>query len=132
PENSILTSIAKAPSHKFQAPNKFQCQKSESPFEIWCLMLGASKASALALLVPRVGAYDVHASLAPHDLTVLANPLDACSDFHRAVQSAGGKATQYSGLRSKRSRAARTKVGTPRSRCGTGRIVLNPFVSTCW
>ena len=38
----------------------------------------------LPLLMAGVGADDVNATLAPHDLTVLANPLDACPNLHGA------------------------------------------------
>jgi hypothetical protein len=59
---------------------------------------------SLPLLVPGVGANDVHPALAAHDLAILANPFDAGSDFHGNVRPAGalwlnsGKATQYSRL----------------------------------
>jgi hypothetical protein len=37
----------------------------------------------MTLLVARIGrADDVHATLAAHDLALLAHPLDACSNFH--------------------------------------------------
>jgi hypothetical protein len=55
-----------------------------SLFVIWCLMFGFSKALALALLMSRISANDVHPSLAAHDLAVLANPFDARSNFHGA------------------------------------------------
>ena len=51
-------------------------------FVICCLVIERSRGSALALLVPGVRADDVHFSLAPYDFAVLANPLDARSDFH--------------------------------------------------
>ena len=41
----------------------------------------------MPLLVAGVGADDVHAALAAHDLTVLANPLNARSYLHGAPPS---------------------------------------------
>lgn len=38
----------------------------------------------LPLLMAGVGADDVNTTLAPHNLTVLANPLDACPNLHGA------------------------------------------------
>ena len=38
----------------------------------------------MSLFVAGVGADDVHAALAAHNLTVLANPLDACPNLHGA------------------------------------------------
>ena len=54
-----------------------------------------------------VGANDVNPSLAAHDFAVLANLLDARSNFHgaKALGSVLPKATEYSGLGRECSRA---------------------------
>jgi hypothetical protein len=57
-------------------PKSKRSQQLSQPLEIHPRQL------ALPLLVPRVAADDVHAPLAPHDLAILANPLDARSNFH--------------------------------------------------
>jgi hypothetical protein len=48
----------------------------------------------LALLVPGIGANDIHASFAAHHLAMLANLFDACSYLHQtnSLKISGSKA----------------------------------------
>src|SRR4051812_6707554 len=62
-----------------------------------CKLL-ARQLLALPLLMPGIRADHIDPPLAPHDFAVLANPFDACSNFHDASPADLAKATQYSDL----------------------------------
>jgi hypothetical protein len=56
--------------------------------------LKASQTLALTLFMTSVGALNEHFSFTAYDFAVLANPLDAGSDFHRYTLFINGKASQ--------------------------------------